>query len=131
VNPKPIISGLVEGKRVSVQLDTLLQHWNLNFIRSCCALVEQKLLELNPLLTVEEMWTYDDRFNGVLTFLLNRSTPVSHLLYEYAVALRRMLKLLEGERLSQALTGGRVNTTAVASYAARNNAGSSVGGGDW
>lgn len=99
MNPKPIISGMVGNKRVSVELDALLKCGNLEFIRSASALLEQKLLELNPRLTVEGMWASDDQFNAVLTFLLNRSTPISHLLYEYAVALRKMLKLLEAERL--------------------------------
>lgn len=99
MNPKPIISGMVGNKRVSVELDAIRKCGELDWIRNACALVEQKVLELNPQLNMEEIWADNERFNAVLTFLLNRSTPISHLLYEYAVALRKMLTLLEAERL--------------------------------
>ncbi len=99
MNPSPVISGMVDGKRVSVQLNELRRISDLTFIRSACQLVEQKIVEINPRLNVAGMWSDNDLFNAVLTFLLNRSTPATHLLYEYTVALRKMLKLLETERL--------------------------------
>jgi hypothetical protein len=99
---------MVDGKRVGVLLHEIQRGEDLAWVRSACQLVEVKVREVNPKLDPEqlgEMWTYDDRFNAVLTLLLNRSTPNCHLLVEFAVALRKRLKRLEEHQLAMAGAG--------------------------
>ena len=94
-----IISGTVSGKRVVMCIDNIEHTTDLGLIRATCELFEQKIGAMNALVRKTGMWTADDRFNLVLNFLLNRSSPEAHLLYEFAVALRKQLKHLEAERL--------------------------------